>query len=63
MKKKINHTILFLVIFGFPISVISIVCYFLCCVDSSDQTESDNEEFSGTSRLFLTKLLTFELTK
>lgn len=36
-----------LLIFGFPFGVISIVCYFLCCVDSSDQAESDNEEFSG----------------
>ena len=47
--KIINYTIIILVIFGFPFGVISIVCYFLCCMDSSDQIESDNEELSGTS--------------
>lgn len=27
-----------LLIFGFPFGVISIVCYFMCCVDSSDES-------------------------
>lgn len=34
-----------LLIFGFPFSVISIVFYFLCCADTSDQ--SDEEEFNS----------------
>ena len=33
-----------LLIFGFPFTVISIVFYFLCCVDSNDQ---ENEEFNS----------------
>lgn len=40
-----------LLIFGFPFGVISIVCYFMCCVDSSDDnpeheplTDSEAEE-------------------
>lgn len=37
-----------LLIFGFPFGVISIVCYFLCCVDSSDQSEGENDEYSDT---------------
>lgn len=36
-----------LLIFGFPFGVISIVCYFMCCVDASDSPEepdlSDSE--------------------
>lgn len=31
-----------LLIFGFPFAVISIVFYFLCCVDSNDQTDEEN---------------------
>ena len=35
-----------LMIFGLPFGVISIVCYFLCCVDASDQPEA--EDFSDS---------------
>lgn len=34
-----------LLIFGFPFGVISIVCYFLCCLDTSDSNE-ENEPHS-----------------
>ena len=36
-----------LFIFGLPFGVISVVCYFLCCFEPSEQTEeelSDSEE-------------------
>lgn len=36
-----------LLIFGFPFGVISIVCYFLCCADSTDQLD-ETEEYSDT---------------
>ncbi len=34
-----------LIIFGFPFGVISIVFYFLCCIDSNEQMD-DADEFS-----------------
>ena len=30
-----------LLIFGFPFGVISIVCYFMCCVDTPDSSEDE----------------------
>jgi hypothetical protein len=36
--------IISLLIFGFPFGVISIVCYFLCCVDLSEQPEDEDRE-------------------
>jgi hypothetical protein len=38
-----------LLIFGIPFGVISIVCYFLCCFEASDQPEFD--ELSDDSDL------------
>ena len=42
--------LLSLLIFGFPFAVISIVFYFLCCVDSNDPADEDemNSEISGS---------------
>jgi hypothetical protein len=39
--------ILSLFIFGFPFGVISIVFYFLCCIDSNDNIDG-TEEYSDT---------------
>ena len=36
-----------LLIFGFPFGVISIVCYFLCCLDTNDQLD-EGEDYSDT---------------
>lgn len=36
-----------LLIFGFPFGVISIVCYFMCCVDAAD-TADEPEELSDS---------------
>jgi len=38
-----------LLIFGFPFGVISIVFYFLCCVDSNDQEPDDEEDYESNS--------------
>ena len=38
-----------LMIFGIPFAVISIVCYFLCCLEGSESTEVD--ELSEDSEL------------
>lgn len=35
--------IISLLIFGFPFGVISVVCYFLCCLDSTDDTTEGND--------------------
>lgn len=40
--------LLTLIIFGFPFGVISIVCYFLCCVDSTDQSDPEDAEYSDS---------------
>ena len=37
----IEAPLISLLIFGFPFGVISIVCYFLCCVDSNDEPDED----------------------
>ena len=39
--------IISLLIFGFPFGVISIVCYFLCCLDSVDDTP-EGEDLSDS---------------
>ena len=39
----IESPFLSLLIFGFPMGIISIVIYFICCLDSSDQPEDENE--------------------
>ena len=39
--------IISLLIFGFPFGVISIVCYFLCCLDSVDDSP-EGEDLSDS---------------
>ena len=39
----IESPLISLLIFGFPIGIISIVCYFICCIDSVDEPNSEED--------------------
>jgi hypothetical protein len=46
MKKKemfIEAPFISLLIFGLPFGIISIVIYFICCMDTTDQPNSDED--------------------